>query len=223
MSNDDQWRDDFSDEETFSPIEEPPKKGMNTTVKVLLILSGIAGVGVLVCCGGIFLWFRSIQQGLTEVPAEVAQRTQEIITIEIPDRFKPKAAMKMNMMVMQMSMVVYEPTEGEGALMLFEIDMPDGGDPEAQRQQMQQAMGRQGQGGHNLSIDSSESRDFEIDGQTVKFLFSKATDTNDQTDFRQVTGSLPGRNGTVYLTLQIDAEHYDEEATVKMLESISVK
>lgn len=86
-------QDDFRD-------EPPAKTGMSSTTKVLLILGSIAGLCMLLCCGGIayvaFTARNAIQQFAanftTNDPDEIRARTERIVHIEIPDSFPPMQA-----------------------------------------------------------------------------------------------------------------------------------
>ena len=72
--------------------EQPQKRGMSSTAKVLLVLGSIAGVCMLACCGGVAFFgfqfkdtFKAIAESSSKDPAVVKQRTQEIVHIDIPE------------------------------------------------------------------------------------------------------------------------------------------
>ena len=195
----------------------PEKRGMSTTTKVLIILACVGGFMCLLCCGGVFFWVQNVKQGTTYDAQEIAQRANDIAQMEIPANFHPKAAMNINMFVMEMKIVVYQAGKSDGVLILAQMDLPVGaqGNQEAQ---FQQAL-KQQHGGRNLNLKRAETREFEIRGKKVPFLFAEAQDEHGKA-FRQVTGIFPGDDGFTYLMLQIAEKEYDEDAVVRMIKSI---
>jgi hypothetical protein len=88
-----QGGDTFGPNPYSSPDGLPPKRGMSTAVKVLLILGGIFGVLAALCCGGGFYVYNRIKNSVTSDPAKVAAIQQEIMDIDIPDGLKPQGGM----------------------------------------------------------------------------------------------------------------------------------
>jgi hypothetical protein len=218
--------DDFQD--------APPKKqGMSSTAKFVLILGSIAGVCLLACCGGVVFmgWkFQNIAKDfMTMDPEVVRQRTEEIIHIDIPDDYAPTHAMKIDLMNVKMKQVAYQRKGSAGSmLMIMETTQPpmQGASPKQQREQMRQAMRQQaqqqGQANDEIDEQSSESREFTINGESVPFEFIKGTAAQGGVPTRQVVGIFPGREGTVMLMLMAPESEYNEEEIVKMIESIRV-
>src|SRR5262249_9486532 len=99
-----------------------------------------------------------------------------------------------------------------------------GASPQEQRKQMREAFRRQGQPSGNIDdeIDqqTSETRDFTINGESVPFEFIKGTAPNGGAPTRQVGGLFPGRNGMVMVMVMVPESEYNEDAIVKMIESI---
>jgi hypothetical protein len=237
MSSDDQWSEDDNQEESrdkrdfgdeqqdwtddrFDAQRKEPKPGMSTGMKVLIILLCVGGLGFLLCCGGIFYFASKVDMEFNDDPTVIRKVTAEIVDIEIPDLFEPKASVSMNVFVVEMKMVVYGAKDEKGILMITEMDTPTAEGNEQQQAQMRKSMQQQNFGEKNLTTKRSESREFEVRGETVKFQFAEAEDEASGTAYRQVTGAFPGKEGNTFLMLQIEEEQYDEEAVVKMLESI---
>jgi hypothetical protein len=219
-------QDDFHDVPT-------QKQGMSSTSKVLLILGSIAGVFLLACCGGgIFMYMKAkdaiqnfAQNFTTTDPAEVRERTAGIIHIEIPDEFPPLRAF--NFLVMQQ--ILYGKEGGGSIVMIMEMGQQmQGGQGAAglkqQRQQMlrQMRQQQQGQQGGNLNTEmteeSSETREFTINGEKVPFEFIKGQANGVPT--RQVAGIFAGRTGTIMIMVMVPESEYHEDVIVKMIESI---
>jgi hypothetical protein len=207
---------------------QPQKQGMSSTAKVLLILGSIAGVCLLVCCGGLAFvgWkFQNLANIATD-PAVVRERTEEIIHIDIPADYVPTHAMKFDWMNVKMKQVGYRHKGSPNSmLMIMETAEPmHGATPKQQRDQIRQALRQQGQqpGQINDEINeqSSEIREFTINGETVPFEFIKGTAPGGGTPTRQVVGIFRGREGTVMLMLMAPESDYDDAAVVKMIESV---
>ncbi|HEY3968452.1 MAG TPA: hypothetical protein VGM05_28145 [Planctomycetaceae bacterium] len=208
--------------------EPAPQAKKSSGSKVLLILGTIAGLGLVVCCGGAgFLYYKFKDAiSVTKDPVEVKKQTEELVTIEIPSTFTPLASTRVATPVVNMKMIMYQSGAGnEDAMVLMEMSAP-GADPKQMRDQMlQQMRTQQAQGsGFNSQINaqSKETRKFKINGDDVEFDFIKGTRGSDPTVYRQIVGVFQGRNGFILLMLMIRDSDYDEEAVLKMIKSIRV-
>lgn len=226
--------DDFQQE----PVPQGKKSSGN---KVLLILGTIAGLGLVLCCGGpaiVYVMFKDaiVQKikntfDLTTDPEEVKGRSEEIAHLDIPENYTPVSAVRFSI-GFTMKMIVYQSgSNNQGALVLMEMEMNQPGmDRKQMREQMLQQMRSQqangGPGGFNSQIvaQSTETKTFKVNGEDVEFDFVKGTRPGDSsgTIYRQVTGTFQGKNGIVMLMLFIPDSEYDEEAVSKMIQSIRV-
>lgn len=220
-------QDDFRD-------EQPQQQGMSTTAKVLLILGAIAGIGLLACCGGVAFvgWkFQGIAKNFaenftTKNADEIRARTATIVHIDIPDAFQPIQAFDL----IFMKQMIYGNQAKGSMVMIIEINQPmehasDAAAAKQQRQeilrQMRQQQAQQsGQMNTELAEVSSETREFEINGEKIPFEFIKGTAPNGGTPTRQVVGMFAGRQGMVMLMLMVPESDYDDETVLKMIESI---
>jgi hypothetical protein len=199
---------------------QPPRK--SNTAKILLIILAVVVIGAVLCCGGIGLFMYSNPPvKTTSVAAEITEKTNSIADIEILPGFRPVMAMDMNMYFMTMQMAFYD-GQGSGMFMIAQVQAPQGADQAQMQQQMRQSMQQQNMG-EQLTIKNSETKTVPIDGQDVDFLFSTATNAKDNSEWRQVTGAFPGKNGMAFMILQQPAEAYDEEEVVNMLKTIRTK
>jgi hypothetical protein len=223
----------MSTQEDF--LNEPPRKqGMSSTAKVLIILGSIAGVCLLACCGGVAFvgWkFQDFAKNFaanftTNNPDEIRARTAKIVHIDIPEQFPPTLAFDLFFM----KEIVYGHPEKSKMVLILEFDKsmlgPQGaGTAKQQREEILRQMKQQGQqpGNMNTELDeeSSETREFTIDGEKVPFEFIKGT-ARGGGPTRQVVGVFPGREGMVMLMVMVPESDYDEAAIVRMLESISL-
>tara|TARA_R110002111_G_scaffold262875_1_gene342481 strand:- start:22996 stop:23661 length:666 start_codon:yes stop_codon:yes gene_type:complete len=220
MSND----NFYSEENDFQPEEfsAQPKKGMSTGVKVLLILLGLGGGCLLLCCGGLFYAARNmdIKMKVTEKKAEIIAIQNEITDITIPDIFKPQAGVTFSVIGKGMQMALFEPESKQGILILMSLTVPDDGMLDMEKEFRSSLNNQnQNQNQRKLDITKEEQREFTIKGKKLNFTFAEGTD-EEKTEFHQITGVFPGKNGPAFLMLQIQSEEYNEEEIVKMIESI---
>jgi hypothetical protein len=207
---------------------EVPKQGMSTTVKVLLIVGGIGGVLLLLCCGGIGLFVYKAKEALQEFALttdadEIETRAGRIAQIDIPPDFEPTLGFDLGIM----RWVGYEKTPRDGSrLMLFELNgvMLQNKTFAQQRQEMEQMLKQQGSqnGGFEMQIDVAEreTRKVNIRGKPVEFEFNKGTTSPEGKAVRQAIGAFKTPTGVALLNLIVPEEGYDESAVVKMIESI---
>jgi hypothetical protein len=222
---DDRYRDEDRFDERFDSRQQPQetKQGMSTGMKVLIVLLCMGGGMFVLCCGGGIFFFSKSANSSTEDPREVIAITQDIVEITIPEQFVPQGGINLDIIFMQMKVAAYTSTSGDGMLMIMEMNVsgltPEQQEPEI-RKAMRQQMGNQNFGEQELDLIKTETRTFTIRGKEIDFKFAEAEDPNTKTAYRQVTGVFPGKGGTAFLRLQIEEEGYDENAVVKMIESI---
>lgn len=233
MSTDDNWPD-YSDDASFDEhnsrrepqdpwsdeLYPPEKPGMSTGMKVLILLLCLGGGIMLLCCGGVVYFISQIEVEQNN-PAAAAATAAEIVSIEVPDQFRPSDSMKMELPfgLMRMKLVAYKSTAGRGELGLIEMQIANV-PMQQQEGQFRQQLQQQGINSRQLIIKEQEPREFKIRGRAVTFLFAEAKDAQSGTAFRQVSGTFPGKGGTAFLLLQVEEDSYDEDAVVKMIESI---
>lgn len=212
--------------------EAPQKQGMSTTAKVLLIFGCIAGVCMLACCGGgIYLYTKGkefvdniVKNPPTNNPDEIRARTARVLEIEIPDNLTPTIAVDL---IFMKQFIYGQP--GNAIVQIIEVNQQfmgvqgAAGGKEQRRQMLRQIRDQQkGQqfGSTELVEESSESREFTIDGQKVEFEFVKGTSPNGGAAARQVLGTIQGREGLIVIVMMFPESEYDEAEVVKMIESI---
>jgi hypothetical protein len=206
--------------------EQPQKRGMSSTAKVLLVIGLSAAVCMLLCCGliGFFGYdtFKAIAKMTSKDPAVVKQRTQEVVHIDIPEEYKPVATWGFPVREFSMKQFIYQhATDQNSALVIMEINQPSqpGQDPKQQREAMLQGINQNQQMGNlDMQEESHETRNFTINGEKVPFEFIKGKAHG--VAARKVVGVFPGKQGTVMLLLIVTESAYDEEKIVSMIESI---
>jgi hypothetical protein len=206
---------------------EASKQGMSPAIKVLLIVGGVGGFFLLLCCGGIglFAWkFKGVIEEITVTKDadEIRRRTGKIIEIDIPPEFEPVVGHELFFM----RWVGYEKIPRDGSrLVLLEVNnqVLENKTLAEQRRAMEEML--KSQGGQSdgfqmqINVDTRETRDVTVRGEPVEFEFNKGTSA-DGKPVRQVLGAFKTSGGVTLLNLIAPEESYDEVAVMKMIESI---
>ncbi|QDV18835.1 hypothetical protein Pan153_34960 [Gimesia panareensis] len=216
MSDDNFYADDdqFKSEE----FSAPPKKGMSGGVKVIIAILVLGGVGLLLCCGGVFYAFRNVKAKVTENKKEIIEIQNEITTITIPDSFVPQFGMSVNVIGKHILMAAYEEKEKQGALVLMSFGIPNDGMVDMNKE-FRNNLKQQNQNQRELEITKQEQKEFTINGEKVEFTFAEGKDKNGK-EFHQIMGVFPGKTGATFLFIQIASDKYNEEEIVEMIKSI---
>jgi len=199
-----------------TPDGTPPKRGMSTGLKVLLILGGLFGLLTVLCCGGVFYFVNKVANAFTNDPAQIAAIQEEVIDIETPPGVAPQSGLDVGFFGFEVKMAIYA---GERNEMLMIMQMPGMVTEAEMRQKMDENFQKQGRK-KELEIQSREVRRINIDGQEVPFEFATGTDQDSGETIRMVTGTFPGRGGTAMLLYIVRESEWDEEEVMTMLRSI---
>lgn len=193
--------------------EQPQKRGMSSTAKVLLVLGSIAAVCMLGCCLSLAFFglkFKDvIQEGIKNVaeatssdPAVVKQRTAEVIEIEIPDEFTPVMMVGGGIGEFSMKEFIYtHNADPNSVLVIMESNQPrqPGQDAKQQREQMLHGVRQGQQFSMDIQEESKETRNYSINGEDVSFDFIKGKAHG--VPARKVVGVMSGRHGTILIML----------------------
>lgn len=225
MSND-QWDDQFN-QDSFDQYEQPqersqrpPKQGMSTAVKVILILFAVFGGGALLCCGGFVYFAYRMMPTVTERPEEVIAAQKELADITLLPELKPKMAATMDNFFVDGKLIMFASDDAKSNLMLFKIKLKVGNDPN-QEAQIREAMQKEsGSDNRRLDSEKTETRKITVKGVEEEFSFISGEDPKTKRKVRRITGTFQGKTGDVHLLYQTDEESYKEEDAVKMIESV---
>jgi hypothetical protein len=187
--------------------------------KVILILCGVGAVSLALCCGVGYYFFSKAFKMETD-PVKIAVMQKEIVEIDIPADMQPAMGMNMNLGVMTMKIVAYNPNQSS-TLMLMQMQVTGQTDEQMQQSFRQQAGQQQNA---QFRIESSETKTVKINGEDRDFLFAKGTITPPggaaAIPARMITGMFPAKTGMGFIQYSIDETKYDEAAVIKTLESI---
>lgn len=203
--------------------EEPESKGMSTGAIVAVVLVVAAVVAGLACCGGVVFWGRSMaqkfQQSFSDDPQRIAEITGSIGSLQVPAGFEPQFGMDFGFGLMQMKMTAYARADESGTVMLMEMQAPPGTNKQQVEASFRQSLQQQG---HEQAITEASRvvRKITINDEECEFAFvtGKAQDTPKAV--RQVSGVFPGRGGPAFLMFFDAEENWDEDAVVRMIESL---
>jgi len=209
--------------------EQPRKQGMSGTAKVLLVLGSIAGVGMLLCCGviGFGLYkgqdiIKAIAESTSADPAVIKQRTQEVVVIDIPSEFTPMMMLGGRINGQGMVEFIYVNQANPNSMFLIlESNLPSPPDqnPQQKRDAMLKGMKQGQQYSMNIEEESTQTRNYKINGEDVPFDFVKGKVNG--VESRKIVGMFSGKDGVTILLMMITAEtNYDEEKIDKMLKGI---
>ena len=211
---------------TSEATQPPRKSGMSRGAKLLIVLGVGGGILVRLCCGGgigVMYYFGTSM--VSQDPAVVASKTDEITEIKVPDGLEPKMSFDFkNPFSSQRLMLwtVYVDEGTESVLVLFALAAASvSGDQEEMRRQMDQSLRQQGMGDQeDITVEESYTKEVEIRGETATFNIEKGVGEKSGRPRIQVTGVFQGETGPAILMLNVDAEKYTEEQIVEMIESI---
>lgn len=217
--NDEFFEDDRADNTESRRQKVKSSSGTNWG-KILLILLAVGGVSLAICCGvGYFFASRAFQ--METDPIKITAMQKEIVEINVPQDLQPQMGMNMNLGIMTMKMVMYNPNMAHSMLLM---QMQIAGQTEEQMQQAFRQQAGQQQQNAQFQMESSETKNLKIDGQDRSFVFAKGKITavagNAPTSVMMITGMFPSKGGMGYIQYSIDEEKYDEAAVIQMLESI---
>jgi len=198
---------------------------------MVLIALGIAGaLAVPVCCGG-FMWAGYyFNDAVSEDPTVVAELTEEIAQLDIPDDLEPAFCMNATVPFTGEPLgvwVVYVDETTDSMLVLTSLG--DVLEPSAQDQEdfwkrMEDSLQQQGvEQKRNVSEwdrMEKEIKEIVVRGQPATFHFARGGEEGLQEQHIDVYGFFEGENGQVLFRFNGDAEKYDEETIVEMLESV---
>jgi hypothetical protein len=213
----------------MNPYDSPEsgRPGMSGTTKVLLVLGICFLVLVVVCCGGfaaLTYWGISLAKRATITePAEIRRVTEEIVTISIPDSFKPERAMDFPIPFNEGSVkaAIYDDTAADGKLLLSQIDTPLANNPGAGPQLQGSMFNREETFGHKtIVVKESEKFETEINGESATFNIGQGVAQDSDDEFWQVTCEFHGKTGPAKFELRIKSADFSKEQVMELLRSM---
>jgi hypothetical protein len=210
----------MSNDEPVFADEPASKKGMSTTAKVVLVMLGVGGVALLLCCGGLFgagIWLkRTVEQAQVTNPVQVRELAGQIASIQLPEQYEPQMGLQLPMLGMRMVTFLRSDQPGANVFLMENTMGMNPSDPAQRDQMLQQIQMQQGAQGGNLS--NVEVREIEVAGQKVPFQFG--TNNANGRVLRQAMGFVPLKKGVVLVVISAPVDSFDEDEVVAILQSI---
>lgn len=206
-----------------SEIQEfqPPEPSRGCSFPALLVLGLLGGLVILVCAGMCGLGMYLFLPSETTVAEDIAQIQREIIELELPDFLEPILAQKIDNLFVTARLCVYRHRQGRGLLRIAAVDW-SGGDEKKLEQEWLEELSQLpvGDDPRRLEVSQSETREITVGQQSVPFRFEEGQDLSSATRYRQVIGDFTTAAGSVRLFLQLEAEVWEEDAVIQLLNSL---
>ena len=208
---------------------QPPKEGMSSGMKTLLIVGIIFGLLILLCCGGLVgvgIWTAQYMgDAMSQDPTVIAECTAQFVEMEIPSQFAPVMSFDMTVPFSDdtlMVWVVYADESSNSMLMMASLGAMMAQQSQGDvRRQLEQSMRQQGvAAGEGVDEWESSVKEIEVRGEPVAFNFAVGENADTGAQRIEVSGMFEGQSGPVMLILSADAKVIDEQAVVEMIESI---
>lgn len=204
----------------------PQKKGMGTGAKVLIVLGILAGVGVLLCCGGAAFFGSKIAPKISTVPAEVAAQSTAIIPLDIDEsKWAGKNSIEQEIpFLMKWTYCVWDEKEGDGGIAVLGMTLP----ANAQQQQgqspdqaIEQAFSQNPEISSLVKLQESTStpKTVTMMGAEQEFTFIEGKRPGSDVEWVEWSGSIDKPGQIINIRVQVEKEKYDEQEIIDMLES----
>lgn len=206
------------------PDAPPPKQGMSTAGKVLLILGTIGGICALVCCGGAAFFAWKFKDAMTSDPAKIRERVEAMVDIKIPEALSPDRSI--NVGIMQFTNYAARQEGTYGVLLFGEIDRTLVQRDDMARQQlevqMEQHMQQLAPGARaGKGVPSKhEVKTVTINGKPTEFEIAEYAGTGTRPTMVKVSGYFWGKKGYVGLNLECTRSLLTNDQIKEMLDSI---
>ncbi len=187
---------------------------------LLMVAGGMATVLLLACCicGGAMFYFRPrIEQN----PDKAVQLTKQMLrSITIPKSFEPRGTIELNVFhQLHVRGTYYEMPKVESMLALIHVDSTWNSKARV-RQHIRETLLERGGTEESLLVKERQDRDVPVGSEVIRFEFATATDLATDKTYKLVEGLVPGTTGDVLICFKIDADAWNEELVLEMLQSI---
>lgn len=218
MTDRDSWPDNPNDPPARTQ-QWKDSSGGGGCWKVALVVGGIGFLCMLVCCGGVgwFVW--SFVPTMASNPADVSKLGQQVLQIDLPEDYVGDMGMSIDNWLVSMKIANYRHKDGKGSLLIGALQVKVG-DISGHQARFNSHTAEHSDQDQKLIIRKTEEREFTVRGRKVPFKFSEADEAESGKKFRQVSGQIDGSNAITIFQLTLEEEAYDDEAVVKMIESI---
>jgi len=205
---------------TVLELANPPRRQKSRLAWWLTAFGVVLGSSVLACClgwVGAALVFGPTQ---TKLPSEVEQVAQRMASLHLPPEFQPTWGWSADHSLFWLQIARFDHRDKRGLLLIGELHIRPMSNPH-EVAQLRQLMEDSSPELRLINPQQVESRTLTIRGADAKFEIVNGEDRASTTQMRQVTGTFKGREGTVFLLVQAEADHLSVAAIQKLLNSLA--
>jgi hypothetical protein len=215
-----------SDDTTMvPPWQRPPhQRRLGCGTKALIIMGVGAGILMLLCCGGIVAGVWYFASSISKDPEEIASVTREIAEIDIPEELAPGLSFNFKIPFVGTTLLAgaaYADEKDKSLLILAYGSLFDDQDSDKLADQIKNRLGEELQlPEEDVREWKHEQRQIQVRAQQASFSFARGTDESSGVERLVVGGMFEGKAGPTAFIMFADAQKYDEDAIVKIIESI---
>lgn len=211
---------DSGNARTGVELADPPRRQRSRLAWWLTAFGVVLGSSVLACClgwVGAALVFGPTQ---TKLPSEIEQVAQRMASLHLPPEFQPTWGWAADHSLFWLQIARFDHRDKRGLLLIGELHIRPMPNPH-ELAQLQQLMEDSSPELRLINPMQVESRTLTIRGADAKFEIVNGEDRASTTKMRQVTGTFKGREGTVLLLLQSEADQLPDAAIEELLTALT--
>jgi hypothetical protein len=198
------------------PPASQPQQGSNTGKIIVIIVAILAGLCLVLCAVGVFV-FRSfgqrVAQGVDTDPQDVSEQSAAIADFDVPAGFEAESSMHF----LGFTFVLYQSQSLDSVIVLVQMPIQDQM-TDANIRQMQDQMERQ-YGRSLRNLETIDEYDATIRGEPGKVIIQEGVNENGVT-FRQMLVVFQGEGGLAMMSILGPADNWDQNAYDALVESI---
>ncbi len=201
-------------------LASPPRRKRSRLAWWLTAFGVVSGSSVLACCMswvGAALVFGPTQ---TKLPSEIEAVAQQMALLDLPPQFQPTWGWAADHSLFWLQIARFDHSGKRGLLLIGELHIRPMVNPH-ELEQLRQLMVDSSPDLRLVDPKQTEIRTLTIRGAEAKFEIVNGEDRASTTKMRQVTGTFKGREGTVFLFVQAEADHLSDEAIQELLDSLA--
>jgi len=200
------------------------------------LVIGCGAIGVL-CCGaaGFVGWFgyATVASAVSENPQDVRQNTEQILSIDIPERFAPQASINVEppFFGKVAALVVYQDPERDDVVLIGDVKGVEGqdpeqmfnnqnGDPNAQILSQHEESQADIQKGSDFEETSRETIERTVNGGNARFIVIEGKNTQSDRERVIVYGAFPGKIGGGMFAMNVNKQEGSVEEVKQVINSI---
>ena len=203
-----------------NPYDE--HRGMSSGGKLLVGLGIGCGLLLLLCCGGLglggFAVVKIAQNSTVQDPKQIADITDEIVMIEVPESLEPLLAMNVNLPIIGpvMKGSVYTDKSKNSTLIVGQFNQSF-----ADRQNLEAQLRAATTEKHeDIDVEETEPFDSKIHDEPAHFEISRGKGRESKEELWEVVGQFRGDGGPAMLVFKGRTAEFTKDQVLDMLSSM---